>query len=87
MNWFVGNVGGITDGPFISKQSAEKVAAGHCGAGPFSDPDKTGKLEVTKLNAGFYTLQSYDKELSLQYEVCIFTKNGGIAQGFKPAEF
>ena len=78
MNWFVGNVGGITDGPFISKQSAQKVAAGLCGS---------GKLEVTKLNAGFYTLQSYDKELSLRHEVCIFTKNGGIAQGFKPAEF
>lgn len=78
MNWYVGNVGGVTDGPFKSRQLAEGKAGEICaGEQPV----------VTRLAAGFYTVQTFDDEQSLVRELAVFTKAGALRQGFRDHEF
>lgn len=78
MNWYVGNVGGITDGPFKSRQLAQRKAAEGCvGEQPV----------ITRVTAGFYTVQTFDDEQSLVNEMAVFTQAAAVRQGFRPDEF
>jgi len=78
MNWFVGNVGGVTDGPYKSRQIAQREAASVC---------KGGDLQAVRVAAGFYTVQTFDKHSSLVNEMAFFTEAGALRQGFKPSDF